>query len=311
VAEPVEIGVVVGGAGAEALLAALGQVREARLIGICGPTEQAVRTLAAEHKTEVFPSLKKLLEVEALDLAIVASRRERRGTDALAAVKAGKPVWLVPPLPPEIRMGRLAAAAEGAGVRLGLGLTARHHPAARALRKAVAAGSIGRLAMVRYSLRLHIAQADDGLATQLAEAIDLAAFIAGKPAATVFAARQTRPGRYLLAHLALADNAIGTVEVHAAPPDERVFPPREQFIVVGTNGTLRAGTDAPDKLIHSGAEPLAGHAAALRMMLRHVRGDGPPPTPHAEADAATAACLAAERSAETGQPVALATGRAR
>ena len=308
-AEPVDVGIVVGGAGAVAQIEALRGVPEARLLGVGGHDALPVLELARKRGAEVFPSLKALLEVEALDLVVVASPRAERGKHALAALAAGKHTWVVPPLASMAEMQRLEAAAGKAGVRLCLALTARHHPAVQALRGDIARGRIGQVAMARYALRLHDALAADALAAQLAEAIDLLGLLTDKAPATVFAAAHERPGAYAMAHLALQDNVIGTAEVHVAPSDAKAFPPREQLIVVGTKGTRRAGTSSKGKLIHSGAEPLAGHVEALRAMVRHVRG-GPPPMPQAEARAAVEACLAAERSAKRGQPVTLGAGRA-
>jgi len=309
VAEPIDAGIVVGGPMAAQHLEAARAMDEVRLLGLCGGEPEAAAKLARQHKTTAFPSLEMLLECDALDLVIVASPRRVRGRQALAAIEAARHVWLVPPVASAAEMRRLEAAAKRANVRLGVALSARRHPAARALRETVAGGRIGTVAMVRYALRLHAADAEDALATELANAIDLVTFVAGGAPQQVFAAARQEPGRYLIAHLALAGGTIATVEVHVAPPDEKAFPPREQLTVVGTKGTRRAGTSLKSKLIHSGAHPLAGHVEALRAMVRHVRG-GPPPLAPAEARAAVEACLAAERSAKRGQPVTLGAGRA-
>jgi predicted dehydrogenase len=163
---------------------------------------------------------------------------------------------------------------------------------------------------VRCALRLTGADGGDELATELAEAVDLVGSVAGKAPTRVFAQARREVGRYVLAHLVLEDNVVGTAEVHVAPADERAFPLWEQLVVVGTKGTLRAGTGFEGKLIHGGTEPLAGCVEALRRMAAHVRG-GPPPMPPAEARQAVRVCLAAELSAESGKPVGVGKGRGR
>ncbi|MFW6108378.1 MAG: Gfo/Idh/MocA family protein, partial [bacterium] len=305
--EPLDIGLLAGGYDTASVLGALRRVREARLLAVWGEDAETTRALAAKHDTEAFPSLRKVLEVRALDLVIVASPPGQRTQDALAAMRAGKSVLVYPPLDPQSEYSRLGTLTQPAGVRVQMAATARHHPAVAALRKAIARGALGEVAMVRYSLRLSAAEVGEALAAEVAQGIDLASFLAGRPPARVFAADRGEPGRYRAVHLVLADNVIATVDVHVVPPDARGFPPRERLVAVGTKGTRRGGTYAEDKLIHSGDEPLAGHAAMLRRMTAHVRG-GPPPAPAAEWDAMVRACVAADLSAKGGQPVALAPG---
>ena len=306
-AEPVDVGIVVGGAGASAHLKALAAVPEARLLAVCAADPTAARSLARERGAQAFGSVDKMLGCDDLDLVVVASPGKALLAQALAAVEAGKHAWVAPPAASAAGLRRLEAAARRADVRLALALASRHHPRAAALRSRIADGRVGQVAMVRYSLRLPSPARDGAVAAHLAQGVDLAACLAGKPPATVFAARRDVPGDYLVAHLALEDNAIATVEVHLAPPEPTRFPPREHLVVVGTTGTLRAGTGLEAKLVHSDPQPLAGLTEALRRMVRHVRG-GPPPHPPADARAANAAAWAAARSARAGQPVALRPG---
>ena len=321
-AEPVDVGVVVGGASAEAHLDALREVPEARLLAVCGDDEAAVRRLARERHAQAFPSYDAMLGCDDLDLVVVASPDSLHGEHARRAIEAGKHVWVEPPLAATLDEAlALREAASRASRRLGVALGRRFHPRSQALRRAIAAGRIGDLALIRCRARTPAAASGRGTAKpglafvgEAMHALDLLAFLADKLPVRVFgvARPEGREGAsYLISHLTLAGGAIGTIETHVVPPD---MPPWEDLLVVGTKGCLRAGTDhdtrvaldAPGgrKVLGDGIPPGAGLVEATRQMVRHVRG-GPPPVPLDHSLAVLGACLAALRSAETGQPIAL------
>ncbi len=311
-AEPLDVGLVVGGPGAGAQLAALRRVAEARPLGVAGRDGAAVRRLAARSGTEAFPSVAKLLEVEALDLVVVAGPWPENGRLARAALRAGKHVWLEPPgARSAAELARLHAEAKQAGVRLAVALSARHHPSVGALRRGVAGGRVGSVAMVRYELRRPWWGLDHAVEAEAAQALDLVGYVTGKAPASAFALGQHELMTYLVIHLTLQGNAIGTVGVHLAPDEPTRFPPREQLVVVGTQGTLRAGRRFDGKLILGADDPLAGRVAALRAMVRHIRGGGPPPAPPAQARRVLETLAAAGASAHRGQPVTLQSVRRR
>ena len=304
--EPIHAAIVGLGSVASRRAAVIGAVPEAKLLGVWDADAGRAATLAREQRVEAFPSLDRLLDVDDLDLVIVASARDQRVAHARTAIRAGRHVWLESPLPSAADLARLEADAKRAGVRVALELGARLHPRAAALGKAVAAERVGQVAMVRYCLRLPAPA--ERLPSEAVEALDLLSAVSGRVPMQVFAMAGKAPGAYLVAHVALDGNAIGTAEVHLAPTDARAFPLHEQLTVVGTKGTLRAGTALKDRLLHGQNDAEAGHSAALRAMARWIRGLGPPPIPPAAARTALAAWCAAEESARTGKPVTLDNG---
>lgn len=310
-AERVDIGLVCGGARAAAHVAAIAQVPEARLLGMCGADAGEATRLAKAGKAQAFGTLDAMLECDDLDLVIVASPPKQQTAHAQAALAAGRHAWLDPPsVGSRTAWRRLEAAAAKAGVEVAMAFTARHIPNARALRQTCAEGKLGPLAMARYELRVPRHAAPGALEAELAQAIDLVCWLTDKAAHGVFATTSPHIPNHLSVHLVLDDNAIGTVDVHLAPPGQaKAFPPREHLVVVGTKGTRRAGTSFKRKLRLGSEQPLAGMAEALRQMVRHVRGTAPPPAPPDGAAAVLDAVVAALRSARSGQPVATKLGR--
>jgi predicted dehydrogenase len=331
--EPVDVGLLIGSSAAAAQLDALREVPEARLLGLCGDDEAAVRRLARERNTQAFTSYGQMLGCDDLDLVVVASAGPLRGQHALRAIEAGKHVWLEPPMASSLEEAvRVRDAAGRAGVRVAVALAGRFHPRSQALRRAIAGGRIGSLALIRYSLRA-LASADgpppapaaaprSALCADSMQAFDFVAFLADRlPARVLGLARppvQVPPGAgplaYLAVHLALDGGALGSVEILVGRGVGDALPPREDLLVVGTRGCLRAGTDHDTRVtldgpggslgLGDGLPPTAALAEATRQMVRHVRG-GPPPIPFGHSLRIFAASLAALRSAETGQPVAL------
>ncbi len=312
--DPVGVGILLGGAGAAEPLDALRAVPEARLLALCGEDEAAVRRLARERDAQPFASFDRMLGCRGLGLILVGPACEH----VAKAIGAGKHVLADPPLAASLdEATALREAAAKAGVRLGLALPARHHPRSQALRRAVAAGRIGDLALARYSLRAAAPPApqagpDLPLIGQLMQALDLLAVVVDARPTRLFAlARTSAASRDLSVQLTLASGAVATVETHLL----REATPREDLLLVGTKGCLRAGTDHDTRVtldaagattsLGDGIPPSAGRAEGLRLMLRHLAGGPPPFSPDYELRLHDLA-LAALRSAESGQPVALA-----
>lgn len=309
-AEPVDVGLVAGGPRAAVHAEAIGTVAEARLLAVCGQNQAEVKRLAKAGKAQAFASLGEMLGCDDIDLVVVASPWEHQAKHARAALQAGRHVWLDPPgVRSHAELRRLEAEAKKAGVRLAMAFTSRHHPNAQAVQNGIADGRIGPVAMARYELRRPWSKAGHALEAELAQAIDLVCWLAGRPPLRVFAAASPHIEHHLSAHLVLEDNAIGTIELHLAPPDKaRAFPAREHLVVVGTKGTRRAGTSFKRKLALGSERPLAGTAEALRQMVRHIQGASPPPAPPGQAGIVFEAIRAAEGSAKSGQPMKLRVG---
>jgi predicted dehydrogenase len=292
----VDIGIAVGGGAAGALLAALRSAAEARLIAICGDDQAAVARLARERNAQAFPSLEGMLGCDDVDLVVVASADRFHAEHALKAVRAGKHVWLAPPIAATLEEARqLRDEAAKANLKLCVAVGRRLHPRSLALHQNVAGGGIGSLALIRYAVRRPLA--GRSLAAEKLEAMDLVAFLSGKLPTGVFCLTRPRgAGSYIVGHLVLEGGLIGTVELDTA---EGVAP-HEALLLIGTKGCLRAGTDH--------AAPIAldapdGLAEAARLMVRHVRGEGAPPVSLDHSLRAFSACLATAQSASTGQSV--------
>ena len=97
--EPIHAAIVGSGSVALRCAETVGAVREARLLGVWDADAGRAATLARGRRIEAFPSLDRLLDVDDLDLVIVASSRDQRVAHARKAIRAGRHVWLGSPLP--------------------------------------------------------------------------------------------------------------------------------------------------------------------------------------------------------------------
>jgi predicted dehydrogenase len=207
-----------------------------------------------------------------IDIVTVATRVPDHAELVLAAIAAGKHVYCEWPLAPgEAESGRLARAADAAGVHSAIGLQLRHSPAVAAARDRLGSGSIGRiLSLSAFSttagfgadVAAPFAYLEDPAAfanlvtIQGAHTLDLVTLLGGAPARfSALTSRQfpeTRVGDdavprrratfdHLLVHGALERDAPFTMEVAGGRMGETPF----WLEVQGEKGHLRLEGGAP------------------------------------------------------------------
>ena len=133
-------------------------VRDARLIAISDPDEQACRRLAGIHDVpNCYSNYHDLLARSDIDAVIITVPNAYHKAVALAALSAGKHVLLEKPLAHNVDDGmEIVRAAERSDTLIMLGFNNRFTPPARALHSAIAGGRLGTVyyAKTRWLRRL-------------------------------------------------------------------------------------------------------------------------------------------------------------
>lgn len=278
-------------------LEAAGRVK---LLGGFSPSPQRRGAFAKAWQAPVFLSLEALLAAPGLDLVIVLTPPGAHLPVAEAAAKAGRHILVEKPL--EITLDRaeaLVAAAERAGVTLGVVFQHRFRPGALRLKQAIAAGELGDLLSCSATIRWwrdagYFAQpgrgmmARDGggvLLTQAIHTLDLLLHLAG-PVARLGGFVRTSPLRAIdtediaCAALRFANGAIGTLD--ATTVAEPGYP--ERIEIAGTRGSaalvaerleLRVKDRAPEIVEGAmagggGADPMAFDHGPHRAMIAEM-----------------------------------------
>jgi predicted dehydrogenase/nucleoside-diphosphate-sugar epimerase len=114
------------------------------LAAVVDPLASAAQALAGTGGAKVFASVPAALAAEAFDCAHVLVPPDLHAAVATPLLAAGKPVLLEKPLAASAAAARaVVAAADAAGVRLGVNQNFVHHPAFARLRGWIARGTLG------------------------------------------------------------------------------------------------------------------------------------------------------------------------
>jgi predicted dehydrogenase len=288
----------------------LEQAGALRILGGFAPSGDRRAAFAARWGAPVYGSLPALLAAPGLDLVILLAPPWQHLPLGEAILGAGKHLLVEKPLEATAdRAARLVAAAEAAGLQLGVVFQHRFRPGALRLRAALQAGELGTPLSASASIRwwrdeAYFAQpgrgsrARDGggvLLTQAIHSIDLLLHLMGPVAEARGLARRS-PLRAIdtedvvAATLEFANGAIGVIDATTvAYPG---FP--ERIEIAGTRGSaLLVGEtlelhrrDLPVERLDrglaggGGADPMAfdhgPHRAMIAEMLRAIRGGDPP-----------------------------------
>jgi len=121
--------------------------RDTRLVAVLGSTHAKAAAFAGEHGIErAYDSLDELIRDPEADVVYVAGPNGLHALHAIQAAKAGKHVFCEKPM--ALTLGNCRSIMEACrknGVKLGLGLQYRHHPAHLKAREIVASGELGAL----------------------------------------------------------------------------------------------------------------------------------------------------------------------
>jgi predicted dehydrogenase len=218
-----------------------------------------------------------------------------------------------------------------AGSSLLAGQTVRFQPAVAALRSRVAHGAVGTPRLITVDWQTghvwpggwrawqHDRERSGGHPVHNGtHALDLLVWLTGRRPLRVFARsfRSHAPGMPVpdSFHLTvrLDDGALALIGLSYAL--RRSTDVVRRLAVLGTEGTLLHSTEDEDELSSDRmTPPPASVAGAMQGQMRHwravIEGRCPPVTTATEMRAALAAALAAQRSLDAGDPVAVETGR--
>jgi predicted dehydrogenase len=261
-----------------------------------------------------------------VDAVVVATRHGDHADLAVAALDAGKHVFVEKPLALGAReLDRVLAAARASRRVLTVGFNRRFAPQVVAVR-ALAERAGGPVATV-YRVNagavpqgawLHdLEQGGGRLIGEVCHFFDTIAFLSGSPIVEVHAAGFGAPGQPVQAHdnlvvnLTLADRSVATV-AYLAGGAPGVAKERVELFAGGCTAIL---DDFTTLELHDGPKPRRerlrrqdkGHDAELRAFLAAVRQGGHP-IPLDEIEAAHRACFAAVDSLRTGRAVRVVNG---
>jgi predicted dehydrogenase len=238
---------------------ALGDVPDARLVGVQSRDLGRALAFAREHEVPFATArLDELLARPEVQVVIVTTPSGAHLEPALAAVRAGKHVVVEKPV--EIttaRVDELLAAADEAQVRVAPIFQARFGLAARQVKAALEAGRLGRLVLASAAVKWHRAPAyytgwkgtlalDGGAAliNQGIHAVDLLGWFAGEVArVAAFSTRRVHTGiegeDTVCAAVEFGSGALGSIEVSTA-----VFPGWQRRIeLCGEHGSVTLEDD--------------------------------------------------------------------
>lgn len=132
--------------------AALANAEGGRLIGICGGRERAQAICDDHDAEEVFDNLDEALAQTKADALYIGTPVYRHGDEALRAIAAGKHVLIEKPLGLTAADAvRMADASDAASVTAGCAYYRRMFPRYAQLKKILAAGTLGRIVLVRLT----------------------------------------------------------------------------------------------------------------------------------------------------------------
>jgi predicted dehydrogenase len=304
----------------------------ANLVGVAARTATSAASLAEPNHLEVFASNAAL--IEAVDIVDICAPTDLHKDLVLAAAAAGKHVLCEKPLALTVADAEaMIAACERAGVRLFVGMVVRFFPQYRAAQRALAAGRVGELGVLRLKRVAYQPTGDEGwfgdearsgglLLDLMIHDFDAARWFGGEVvrvyARSVRGRSPDAPGDYALATLRFASGAMALIE------GGWVYPPgvfRTAFDLSGGAGALEWSSDAGDPVrtfLHGGDAsaaarvgiPSSGRAAdPYSLEIAHAYRAITDGTPFAvtarDSLEALRIALAALTSLRTGRPVEL------
>lgn len=344
--EPVRVGLIgCGGIARSAHLPAIARLPGVvRLVATADVQLAAAVAAAAPFGAAAYEDYRRVLDRSDVDMVVLATPEFAHREQVEAAAAAGKHVLSEKPMASTLAdADAMIAAARRAGTRLMIGHSRRFTPRYQEIRRALDAGELGEVVVVRENERR--ARPPSGrpstywtpqhwtgdprvsvgaaLTNGIHEA-DLLRWFAGSEPVRVFAEHNvTRPGNlvpdFITFTVTFANGVLASAEVsNCLPPG---YPSFHQMEVYGTRGCLRAkdhdqlsllrfdesGTHYPESyrlLLHI----QDAYVSELSQFVAAWRGDEPVPLPAEEARAALRLALAAVESAKNGKAVDLTEG---
>jgi myo-inositol 2-dehydrogenase / D-chiro-inositol 1-dehydrogenase len=171
------------------------QVAGLTLAAVHDANRDAVEAVASELGVPVAPSVDELLGSSDVDAVAICTSTDTHVDLIVAAAKAGKAIFCEKPVALTLAdVDRALAAVEDAGVLFQIGFNRRFDPAHRAVRDAVASGTIGELHVLRITSRdpepppLAYLRSSGGIFLDMTiHDFDMARFVSGSEVEEVYA----------------------------------------------------------------------------------------------------------------------------
>jgi UDP-N-acetylglucosamine 3-dehydrogenase len=312
---------------------ALAAIPNVELHAICTRNPERLAEVAKKFGvTNTFTDYQAMLADPDLESVSITTMWDQHAAPAVAALQAGKHVFLEKPMASTIAdCNAIVDASNSAKGFLMVGHICRFNPRYALARDRIKAGELGRIVSM-YARRNIPAARSRGVLEKIGPLLgdgihdtDLMLWMSGAKVATVYA--QTLSVRNLKnpdigwAMYRFDSGAIGVIENVWFLPAGTPFRIHEQLEIIGTDGAVyvqgsdmnltvqtRQGVDCPDTLYWPEIHGAIG--GALRAEMSYfadcvARGEAPTVVTPAEARAAVAVLAAAERSAQTGKVVRL------
>ncbi len=332
-AAPLRVGVIgVGRIGAMHARLLAGPVAGTSLAGVSDVDPGAAGAVAQELGVRVAASPGDLLADDEVDAVAICSSTDSHAALVAEAARAGKPIFCEKPVSLDRdELERALGAVERAGVPFQIGFNRRFDPAHASVREAVAAGSVGEPHLVRISSRdpepppLPYVLRSGGIFLDMTiHDFDMARFVTGSEVVEVYARGAVRiepayseagdvdTAVVTLSHangcLTLIDNSRRAtygfdqrVEVHGSQGMAASENPPAHSGVVRT----AAGSEAPPHPTFFLERYLPSYVREWEAFAIAVRSGSEPAPSVRDARAPLLIGLAARRSVDAGQPVAV------
>ena len=328
-----------GNIGAGGHLPAYAHIPEAELVAVCDAVEDLVRAAAERSGATAFADYQQLLARDDIDMVDICLPTYLHGEVATAAAEAGKHILCEKPMAHSLEAAdAMIEAAQKARVKLMIGQVRRFDHRYASIKEQIDAGKIGRPVFVRRAERQFLpfppeawqwdpARGGGVILDIGVHATDLFHWIIGEEPVEVYAvaksvresARAAGSFDHAFITCKFEGGGVGFAETSWAHPDGFGGTLYAQLDIVGTEGKVQyADKDTNPLLIFT---PERGHELPryfrfmstteyafeeeIRHFARCVLEDQKPLVSPQDARAALEMALAAQRSAETGEPVPL------
>jgi UDP-N-acetyl-2-amino-2-deoxyglucuronate dehydrogenase len=334
----VKIGIVGGGNISETHARAAASIPGVEVAAVHGANQERTAHLAAAHGAVPYDDYDRFLE-HPLDIVVIGSPSGRHADQGIAAARRGLHVLVEKPIDVSTeRADALIAAADAAGVKLGVIFQDRLHPAVVKIKSMMAEGALGSPVMISGHVKWYrpptyysesrwrgTAALDGGgaLINQAIHTVDLVQWLFG-PIARVFGTTATRVHDIEVEDTAaavinFASGAIGTMEAATS-----IFPGYERRLeVTGTEGTAVLVHDRLERIdLRSGSRTLnaahgdqnasasspvvgdvSGHRRVIEDFIRAIETDGTPACDGREGRKSVALVQAIYESAHSKSPI--------
>jgi predicted dehydrogenase len=337
----IHIGIAGGGSISETHARAASEIPGLTIAAVHGESRERTASLSSRYGASTYDDFERFLDHRPLDLVVIGSPSGRHAEQGIAAARRGLHILVEKPI--DISTGKadaLIAAADAAGVTLGVCFQDRLHPAVVRIKSMIDGGEIGTPVMISGRVKWHRPPeyysasrwrgtwALDGggaLMNQAIHTVDLIQWLFGPPV-RVSGTIATRVHDIEVEDTAAAvlefeNGAIGTIEAATS-----VFPGYARRVEIsGSEGTLILEHDRLDRIDlrstrsrppavardtnPSATSPVASDAGAHRRVLtdfvRAMRTGAPPACDGREGRKSVALVEAIYRSARTGRAVVM------